>query len=74
MENYIICPKICPKCTGKMYAYYSDKTITLQAVCYICGFYWSSSSVYPECKYLENMIIDRPFLLKTIISNPKINL
>jgi len=65
-------PKSCQKCNGKMYGYYSEKTITIQAVCYLCGWYWSSSSVYPECKNLENMIVDRPFLLNTITKNKKI--
>lgn len=67
-------PNECSRCNGKMYSYMSEKTNTIQSICYFCGFYWSNSSVYvPHSNELEDMLIRNPHLIKTIISNPKIH-
>ena len=67
------CPKNCPKCPGKLYPYYSTKSMIIQAVCFRCGFYWSNSSVYTPGSMFETMIIRNPFLLNTITKNPKVH-
>jgi hypothetical protein len=66
-------PKKCPKCDKNMYSYLAQKMNLIQSICYFCGFYWSNSSVYESCEMFENMIIRNPFLLNTIIKNPRIH-
>lgn len=67
-------PKECLRCHGKLYSYLSERTKTIQSICYACGYYWSNSSIYvPHSEELKDMIIRKPHLLKMIIKNPKIN-